>query len=228
MSKNLFITGTGTDIGKTYVTGLILKKFQEHKKNAAYYKAAMSGNKRDKNGNLIPEDAFFVKTISQIAQPLDEMCPYIYETAVSPHLAAKIEENPLELEYVLEKFDSLAQQYDYVTIEGSGGIVCPLRFDSKKIALMDFIKARNFNCLIVADAGLGTINSIVLTTEYMKAHHIPIKGIIFNHYQPDNLMHNDNLYLCEAITKQKVLACVQTGDTQLNLPFSQLEALYQA
>ena len=110
MSKNLFITGTGTDIGKTYVTGLILKKFQEHKKNAAYYKAAMSGNKRDKNGNLIPEDAFFVKTISQIAQPLDEMCPYIYETAVSPHLAAKIEKNPLELEYVLEKFDSLAQQ----------------------------------------------------------------------------------------------------------------------
>ena len=47
MSKNLFITGTGTDMGKTYVTGLILKKFQEYGKRAAYYKAAMSGNETE-------------------------------------------------------------------------------------------------------------------------------------------------------------------------------------
>ena len=47
MAKKLFITGTGTDIGKTYVTGLILKKLQESGRRAAYYKAAMSGNERD-------------------------------------------------------------------------------------------------------------------------------------------------------------------------------------
>ena len=53
MAKKLFITGTGTDIGKTYVTGLILKKLQESGRRAAYYKAAMSGNERDEEGHLI-------------------------------------------------------------------------------------------------------------------------------------------------------------------------------
>ena len=57
MSKALFITGTGTDIGKTYVTGLIVKKLAEEGKSAAYYKAAMSGNDRRADGSLIPGDA---------------------------------------------------------------------------------------------------------------------------------------------------------------------------
>lgn len=227
MSKNLFITGTGTDIGKTYVTGLILKKFQENKKNAAYYKAAMSGNKRHKDGNCIPGDALYVKTISKIAQPLEQMCPYVYEAAVSPHLAAQMEGNPIDMQHVLQRFDCLSKQFDYITIEGSGGIICPLRYDTQHIQLEDFIKARNFNCLLVADAGLGTINSVVLTVEYMKAHDIVVKGIIFNHYQPDQRLHNDNIQMCESMTKLKILACVQTGDTNLNISFKQLEALYQ-
>ena len=76
MSKALFITGTGTDIGKTYVTGLIVKKLAEEGKSAAYYKAAMSGNDRRADGSLIPGDALFVQKISGITQPLEEMCPY--------------------------------------------------------------------------------------------------------------------------------------------------------
>lgn len=55
MSKALFVTGTGTDTGKTYITGLIVKKLQEAGKNPAYYKAAMSGNDRHPDGTLIPE-----------------------------------------------------------------------------------------------------------------------------------------------------------------------------
>lgn len=101
MSKNIFIIGTGTDVGKTYVTGLIIKKLREGGKSAAYYKAAMSGNERNADGSLIPGDALQVKTMSGMEQPLEEMCPYIYETAVSPHLAAKIEGNPVEMELSL-------------------------------------------------------------------------------------------------------------------------------
>ena len=107
MSKNLFITGTGTDMGKTYITGLILKKFQENGKKAAYFKAAMIGNEKRLDGSLIPGDALHVKTVSGIGESLEEMCPYVYETAVSPHLAAQIEGNPVELETVLQAFDSV-------------------------------------------------------------------------------------------------------------------------
>lgn len=227
MSKKLFITGIGTDIGKTYVTGLILKKFQDNQKNAAYYKAAMSGNERRPDGTLIPGDALHVKTVSGISQPLEEMCPYVYETAVSPHLASQIEGNPVDMKTVLQTFDTVCDRYDYVTAEGSGGILCPLRSDEQNIQLEDFIKARDLNCLIIADAGLGTINSVVLTVEYMRTHDLPVKGIIFNHYEAGNRLHEDNLFMCEAMTGLKVLACVKDGDTDLDIPFELLESLYE-
>lgn len=228
MSKNLFITGTGTDVGKTYVTGLIVKKLREQGASAAYCKAAMSGNERREDGTLIPGDALQVKTMSGIEQPLDEMCPYIYEAAVSPHLAAKLEGNPIEMEYVLKNFDYVCGKYDYVTAEGSGGILCPLRCDEQqKIQLEDFIQARSLPCLMVADAGLGTINAVVLTAEYMKAHKIPVKGIIFNHYEPGNPMHEDNRLMCEAMTGLCVVACVKDGDTDLDIPFELLEGFYE-
>ena len=227
MSKNLFITGTGTDVGKTYVTGLIVKKLREGGASSAYYKAAMSGNERRPDGTLIPGDALQVKTMSGVEQPLEEMCPYIYETAVSPHLAAKIEGNPIEMECVLKNFDRVCGTYEYVTVEGSGGIFCPLRFDEQKIQLEDFIKARSLACLMIADAGLGTINAVVLTAEYMKARKIPVKGIIFNHYEPGNPLHEDNRLMCEAMTGLNVVACVKDGDMDLDIPFELMEGFYE-
>ena len=227
MSKNLFITGTGTDVGKTYVTGLIVKKLREGGASSAYYKAAMSGNERRTDGTLIPGDALQVKTMSGVEQPLEEMCPYIYETAVSPHLAAKIEGNPIEMECVLKNFDRVCGTYDYVTVEGSAGIFCPLRFDEQKVQLEDFIKARSLACLMIADAGLGTINAVVLTAEYMKARKIPVKGIIFNHYEPGNPLHEDNRLMCEAMTGLNVVACVKDGDMDLDIPFELLEGFYE-
>ena len=227
MSQNLFVTGTGTDVGKTYVTGLIVKKLAQSGKKAAYYKAAMSGNERQPNGELIPNDALHVKTIAQISQPLEEMCPYVYETAVSPHLASKMEGNPVELEQVLEKLDDLCGQYDYVAVEGSGGIVCPLRYDTQEIFLKDLITARKMGCLIVAHAGLGTINAVFLTVEYMKSNQIPIQGIILNQYEQGNPLHEDNKFMCERMTGIPVLACVKNGDTELELPVEQLQSLYE-
>lgn len=227
MRKTLFVTGTGTDMGKTYISGLILKKLQEGGHRAGYYKAAMSGNDRAADGSLLPGDALSVKTVSGIEQPLSEMCPYVYETAVSPHLASQIEGNPLDLDVALREFDRVCSRYDYVLAEGSGGILCPLRFDIQKIYLEDFIKARDLACLMVADAGLGTINSVVLTAEYLKSRQIQAKGILFNHYEPGNRMHEDNLFMCEHLTGLKVLACVKDGDTDLEISIEALEGLFE-
>ena len=100
MSKGLFIIGTGTDVGKTYVSGLILKALNKAGKSCAYFKGAMSGNDRAKNGTLLLGDALTVQKLSNISQPLSTMCPYGYETAVSPHLAAKLEGNPVDLQVI--------------------------------------------------------------------------------------------------------------------------------
>ena len=226
MSKAVFLTGTGTDIGKTYIAGLIVKKLAEAGKNPAYYKAAMSGNDRREDGSLIPGDALFVQKTSGISQSLEEMCPYVYENAWSPHLASRVEGNPVDLEVVRKGFLETTDKYDFITMEGSGGILCPLCFDERRIQLEDVIREFELSSILVADAGLGTINSVVLTVEYMKVHSLPIKGIIFNHYHPGNIMEDDNIFMCEHMTGLPVIAKVQDDATELETDADVLSALY--
>lgn len=227
MTKSLFITGTGTDVGKTYAAGLLLRKLSEAGMNAGYFKAAMSGNSRDSEGNLLPGDAVWVKRVSPVSQPLESMCPYVYETAVSPHLAAKIEGNPVDLENVLRHFDALCDQYDWVVAEGSGGILCPLRWDDRKIGLADFVRSRRLCSLVVADAGLGTINAAVLTIEYMRTHRLPVKGILLNRFEPGNKLHEDNLLMCERMTGIRVVGTICPDDTELGIPIERVKALFE-
>ena len=227
MAKKIFITGTGTDVGKTYVTGLIVKKLKESGMNAAYYKAAMSGNERTEEGMLLPGDAQYVKTVSGIEQSLACMCPYVYEAAVSPHLASRIEGNPVMLQEVVKGFEEVCRQYDYVTMEGSGGILCPICFDERELWLEDVIRELGLSSLIVADAGLGTINSVVLTVEYMHAKGLPVKGIIFNRFHPGDRMEEDNLRMCEHRTKVPVLACVEADSGTLDMEIEKLTSLYE-
>ena len=79
MAKTLFVIGTGTDVGKTYVTGLIVKKLREHGRKVAYFKAAMSGNERDTQGNLIPgSELYFCETFWPDFRE-EEFCKAIYD-----------------------------------------------------------------------------------------------------------------------------------------------------
>ena len=217
MHKGIFVTGTGTDIGKTFITALLVRKLHDAGCATAYFKAAVSGNERDENGRLIPGDAAYVKKISGISQPLDTMCPYIYETAVSPHLASRIEGDPVEISTVREQFQKIFDEYEYVICEGSGGIVCPIRYDDKKIMLEDILKALGLPMIIVADAGLGTINSVVLTCEYMKAHGLEIRGLILNNFHKGDVMEEDNKLMCEKLTGLPVIACVGENDTDIDI-----------
>lgn len=227
MARALFLTGTGTDIGKTYVAGLIVKKLEQAEKHPGYYKAAMSGNDRREDGTLIPGDALFVKNMSGISQSLASMSPYIYENAYSPHLASRIEGNPVKMDVVKEGFEKVCGEYDFITMEGSGGILCPICFDEDKIQLEDVIRELSLPSILIADAGLGTINSVVLTREYMKAKNLPLKGIIFNHFHPGNVMEEDNIRMCEYMTGLPALAVVKTGDTDLKIDLDTLMSLYE-
>lgn len=227
MSKGLFITGTGTDLGKTYIAGLIVKKLADAKQSAAYYKAAMSGNDRRADGSLIPGDALFVQKTAGISQPLEEMCPYVYEHAYSPHLASRIEGHPVQMDVVKAGYYKVCSAYDFVTMEGSGGILCPICFDEAKIQLEDVIRELHLPSILIADAGLGTINSVVLTVEYMKAKNLPVKGIIYNHYHGNDVMEDDNIFMCEYMTGLPTLAKVKDGDTELAIDVQDLMALYE-
>lgn len=210
MDKGIFITGTGTDVGKTYVTALIVKKLNEQGIKTGYYKAAISGANSIENS-----DAGYVKKISKINQKEDTLLSYIYETPVSPHLASKIEGNPVNMTKILKDFNRVKNEYDFVVVEGSGGIVCPIRYHNiENIFLEDIIKKLELKSLIVADAGLGTINSVVLTVSYMKSKNITVSGIILNNYK-GGIMEEDNIYMIEKITGVKVISCVSKDDKDI-------------
>ncbi|MDR3595885.1 dethiobiotin synthase [Clostridium sp.] len=226
MSKKIFITATGTDIGKTFVTALIVKKLRDVGYNAGYYKAALSGAEITENG-LIPGDAYYVNKIANINESMDNLVSYVYKEAVSPHLASKIEGNPVEMKKVIEDFNNALSKYDYLIMEGSGGIVCPVRYDNKKIMLEDIIKELGLSTLIIADAGLGTINHVVLTAEYLKNRNIPVKGVILNYYSEGNLLHEDNKKMIEIITKIPVIALVKENDKELNIDINKLLEIYE-
>ena len=220
MSKGLFVLGTGTDVGKTYVTGLLLKYIRDNGYNATYFKAALSGAIRDKEGNLIPGDAVEVLSMAGLEEDTDFLVPYIYETAVSPHLASQIEGNPVDLDVVKQAYRNVSKKYDYIVMEGSGGIVCPIRYEGQNsknnIMLEDIIKSLNLNVVLVADAGLGTINSVITTIEYLKNRDIHVCGILLNNFK-DMPMENDNLKMIEEIGGVDVIAKIYKNDKNLSL-----------
>lgn len=221
MSKGLFVTGTGTDVGKTYVTALLVKKLHDAGYNIGYYKAAISGAE-----NVTESDAGYVRKIAGLAQSDEEMLSYLYKTAVSPHLASQLEGNPVEKDVVVNGFNRVAATHELVTMEGSGGIMCPIRYDDNaQYFLEDIIQWLQLPTIIIGHAGLGTINSVVLTVEYLRHRHIPVKGIILNNYV-GGTMEDDNIAMIEAITKVPVLGVVREGDTELAIEASVLASLY--
>ena len=227
MGKAIFVTGTGTDVGKTYVTGLLVKKIRDAGLDGSYYKAALSGAEPDGQGNLVPGDAAWVKETAGLPDPLTDLVTYVYREAVSPHLAARINHRPVELETIREAFQKARARHEYLTMEGSGGILCPLRWDERQhLLLEDMIRALDLGCLLVADAGLGTINSTVLTVEYLQHRSIPVRGILFNRWKPGDRMQEDNRAMVEELTGIPVLACVKEGDRELEGPLDGLLAAY--
>lgn len=211
MAKTIFITATGTDIGKTYVSGLIAKHIKDKGLNIGYYKAALSGS-----NDIKDSDAWYVKQQADLLDSYDEMVSYTYKHAYSPHLAAQIEGNPPDIKIIKNAYKDISKKHDYMIVEGSGGIICPIRYDNnQKIFLEDIIKELNIPSLIIADAGLGTINSTVLTIKYMRSKNLKINGVILNRFEAENEMHNDNKKMIEDMTGVKIIGVVIDGILKL-------------
>lgn len=225
MSKGVFLTGTGTDVGKTFVSALILKKLRDSGMNAGYYKAALSGAQME-GEQWVPGDCKYVAEVSGIDEAPEKLVSYIYKTAVSPHLAAKLEGPELELDKVHEDFAVLTGKYEYILMEGSGGIICPLRTGEREVMLEDVVRLFGLDVLLVADSGLGTLNATVLTCEYARQKNISIRGIIMNLYDEKNFLHRDNRKMIEKLTGLPVIACIENGGMEIPVSAGKLSGFF--
>lgn len=212
MTKSIFITATGTDIGKTYISGLLVKKLRETNYNCGYYKPVLSGMIREGN-KLIPMDCkHVVETSGLNIEPINCLS-YSFEEAVSPHLAAKRAGIEIDINKILNDYNKLSDNYDYMIIEGAGGVTCPIKEET--YLMWNLIKDLNTDVVIVADGGLGTINSVLTTYEYLKNRKINIKGFILNNFEPNNFMHIDNQQMIEKMTGIKVIITVEKNEKSI-------------
>ena len=220
--KGLYILGTGTNVGKTYITALWLKRLSEAGHDVAYYKAAVSGAP-----SITESDAGYVKQVAGLSQADDTLLSYVFDESVSPHLAARHEGKVIDRTVVNKNFCHVARAHAYTTVEGSGGIICPLHVtDTELYMLEDVVKDLNLPTIVVATAALGTINSTVLTIHYLQSKGIPVKGIIVNQYT-GTPMEEDNCVMMERLTGISVLDRVGPGETSLHMDVDTMLSCYE-
>lgn len=216
MKDGFFVTGTGTDVGKTFVSALLVKTLRKRGVNAGYFKPALSGAYR-REGTLVPGDAEEVCRVSGLPGPPERYVAYLYERAVSPHLAARLENRPIEQEQIMERFRLISEEFDCVVAEGCGGLFCPMRTDGKTLLLGDVAAMLGLPLVIVSPSGLGAINAAVLAVEYAAKLELPVRAIVLNGFEAGNDLHEDNRVQIERFTGLRTI-CVARDAQTIDLP----------
>lgn len=215
MSKGIFITATDTDIGKTFVSALILKELRSRGINATYFKAALSGARKEKD-NLVPEDAEYVCKISGVEEKYKNLVSYTLENAYSPHLASEIENVDISLDKIKEDYIKLKEKYEFILAEGSGGIICPLNLGKDKLMLEDVVKELKLETIIVCKSGLGAINGAVLTFKYLESIGVNVRAIIMNRYDKNNIIHKDNKKVISNLTNISSIYTLEENSNEIS------------
>lgn len=216
MREGVFVTGTGTDVGKTYVSALLVKTLRMQGRSAGYFKPALSGASR-RDGALVPGDAEEVCRVSGLPGPAAQYVAYLYEHAVSPHLAARLEGPPITRERIIERFSQVAARFDYLVAEGCGGLFCPLNDGEKPLLLGDVAAMLGLPLVIVSPSGLGAINAAVLTAEYAAKLGLPVLAAVMNGFEAGNPLHEDNRVQIERFTGLRTI-CVARDARTIELP----------
>jgi dethiobiotin synthetase len=161
MSKasGLFITGTGTGVGKTYVASLIARALREAGVRVGVYKPVASGCEL-RGGSLVSPDAIFLWESAGRPGSLERVCPQMFLAPLAPHLAARAEGKRVEPVLLREGLEFWEATSDVVLVEGAGGLLSPMSDDDYNA---DVAAAFGYPLVVVAANELGTINATLQT-----------------------------------------------------------------
>jgi dethiobiotin synthetase len=177
MHKSLFITGTDTGVGKTYVTVGLISALKEMGLNVSPMKPVETGCRR-RGGKLFPSDTFKLIHSSGSKETIDRINPYRFRHPLAPSVAAEIEGIVIKKKRIISAYKYLHEKYDITLVEGAGGVMVPVY---KRYLFIDLIKDLNAPALIVSRPGLGTINHTLLTIDALRAREIDIIGVVINY-----------------------------------------------
>lgn len=162
--SGVFVTGTGTEVGKTVVAAALARTAMRAGNRVAVFKPAVSGL-NDGDGSGGEPDHVLLRRAAGSGQDDDEIAPYRYGPAVSPHLAAELAGKEIEPARLLKGARAAASDADVLVCEGVGGFLVPL---TPTYLVRDFARELGLPVVVAAHAGLGTINHTLLTLEAVR------------------------------------------------------------
>jgi len=171
-TPGLFVSGTGTEVGKTVVAAMLARTLAEEGKRVAVFKPAVTG--LEEEGET---DHALLRRASGSSQGDTEIAPYRYQPPASPHLAAALAGEEIEPERLRQAARAAAANADAIVCEGVGGLLVPL---SPTYLVRDFAADLGYPLVIVASPGLGTINHTLLTLESARAAGLEIAAVVLN------------------------------------------------
>jgi dethiobiotin synthetase len=176
MKRGIFITGTDTGIGKTFVGTGIARALRAAGVDVGVMKPAETGCSV-RRGALYPKDAFALMRAAKSSDTLDLVNPYRFQAPLAPSVAAAQEGNTIVLRRLQATYRKLARKHAFMIVEGAGGILVPL---NAKRDFLDLAALIGLPILIVARPGLGTINHTLLTVMALRGRGLTIAGIVIN------------------------------------------------
>jgi dethiobiotin synthetase len=173
----LFITGTDTGVGKTVVAGAIAAWFRRQGKRVGVLKPIATGCERRREG-LVSTDAEFLAHCADSRHPLDLVCPQRYAEPLAPAVAAERAGQPVDWSAVQRSINLISRDSDVLVVEGVGGVMVPL---DDRHTVLDLAAWLGLPAVVVARAGLGTINHTLLTIHALRPS-TRVAGVVINRY----------------------------------------------
>lgn len=213
MINGIFITGTDTAVGKTWVAVRIAKELRKRGVDAGVMKPAETGC-RSRNGKLYPADTMRLLKAAGVRDRLEDINPYRFSKPLAPSVAAQLECKSIRPDILLTAFHRLSKKHEFMIVEGAGGIMVPL---CEKYLYIDLVRDMNLPVVIVARPGLGTINHTLLTIEALKYRKLDISGIIINNSQPGKtgIAEKTSHDVIEQASGVEVLGIIQYGASEI-------------
>jgi dethiobiotin synthetase len=204
--KGIFVTGTDTGVGKTWVAAGLTAVLRRWGLSACYFKPVQSGCPEE-DGRLIPTDARFARDLAGLEEPLDLLTPITLRLPLAPGVAATREGVKVDLDRITRAREELASRYDILVTEGAGGLYVPLTNTS--FLVLDMVHWLRLPLIVVARAGLGTINHTALTVKAAQHAGVPVAGVVINRYpEQPSLAEETNPEVIAALTDIPILGKV--------------------
>jgi dethiobiotin synthetase len=181
MGAGLFITGTDTGVGKTFVACGLAALLRESGYRVGVMKPAEAGCV-EKDGKLFPEDAVKLKEASGCDVPLEKICPYRFREPLAPSVAAERADVRIDIDRLIETYNEINSAHDITLVEGAGGLMVPLL---PSYTYADFAHVLKLQTLVVAPNRLGVINHLLLTLEHASCKGLPVLGYVLNEIQSE-------------------------------------------